>query len=199
MIRRNRLSRPTVSESRTPLRELSGRKVHPPAASQRAVLLSEFLLVWQKCLRNEGLYTLLIAEKIPEIAIVVDERELAYLLTQYGAILTRMHKTRLLHSSAAGSTPSLAHLRLAVLRAASALQSPQLAERRRLVESALSYLGIRLAYDETRDEVASICMIPALSAALVGVHELESVDASGIARAVTDAVRELRTYLPEDR
>ena len=159
-------------------------------------MLSEFLTVWQACLRNEGLYTLLLPDTIPELAITVDERELAYLLTQYGAILTRMHKTRQLRSSAAGSTDTLAMLRLAVLRAASALQNARLADRRRLIESSLGYLGIRLAYDESVQEVASICMIPAKVA--VALRELVTIDAAGISRAVTDAVREIRTYLPDE-
>ena len=197
MIHRHRFSRPTVSESRAPLRALEGARKAPPAPAARAVLLSEFLVVWQRCLRSEGLYTLLLPDEIPELAITVDERELAYLLTQYGAILTRMHRTRQLSASARGSTVSLAMLRLAVLRAANALQSERLAERRRLVESALGYLGIRLAYDETVLEVGSICMIPAVSA--VAMRELGTVDATGIARAVTDAVREIRPYLTEGK
>ncbi len=196
MIHRHRFSRPTVSESRLPLRELDGSRKAPPKITPRAVLLSEFLTVWQTCLRNEGLYTLLLPDAIPELAITVDERELAYLLTQYGAVLTRMHKTRQLRSSAKGSTDALAMLRLAVLRAAKALQSTALSERRRLIESSLSYLGIRLAYDEGVLEVASICMIPAK--ATVALRELATIDAAGVARAVTDAVREIRTYLPEN-
>ncbi len=179
------------------MRALEGARKAPPAPAARAVLLSEFLVVWQRCLRSEGLYTLLLPDEIPELAITVDERELAYLLTQYGAILTRMHRTRQLSASARGSTVSLAMLRLAVLRAANALQSERLAERRRLVESALGYLGIRLAYDETVLEVGSICMIPAVSA--VAMRELGTVDATGIARAVTDAVREIRPYLTDGK
>jgi hypothetical protein len=186
-----------LSESHSPYRDLTGSRTPPPAVSARAVLLSDFLFVWQKCLRNEGLYTLLIAEKIPELAIVVDERELAYLLTQYGAILTRMHKTRVLRSSAMGNTDSLALLRLAVLRAKQALQSTRFDERRRLLESSLGYLGIRLAYDETIEEVASICMIPAVSADTVGVRELQAIDAVGVARAVTDALREISALLSD--
>ena len=196
MIHRNRFSRPTVSESSSPLRALEGHRRALPKASPRAVLLSEFLSVWQQCLRSEGLYTLLLPDQIPELAITVDERELAYLLTQYGAILTRMHRTRMLRSSAAGSTESLAHLRLAVLRAARVLQTAALTERRRLIESALGYLGIRLAYDETPQELGSICMIPATAA--LAVHELCTIDATGVARAVTDALRELRPILSDE-
>ena len=193
MIRRSRFSRPTVSESRAPLRALDGARKAPPLTGQRAVLLSEFLAVWQRCLRSEGLYTLLLQGEPHELAITVDERELAYLLTQYGAILTRMHKTRQLSASTRGSSDLFAMLRLAVLRAARALQSERLTERRRLVESSLGYLGVRLAYDESPLEVGSICMIPAVSAA--AVRELGAVDASGIARAVTDALRDIRPYL----
>ena len=77
-----------------------------------------------------------------------------------------MHKTRQLRSGVAGSTDLLAMLRLAVLRAEKALRSVQLADRLRLIESSLGYLGIRLAYDESVLEIASICMIPAKSAAV---------------------------------
>lgn len=196
MIHRHRFSHPAVSESRLPLRELEGRRKAPPRITPRAVLLSEFLTVWQACLRREGLYTLTLPDYVPELAITVDERELAYLLTQYGAILTRMHKTRQLRSGVAGSTDLLAMLRLAVLRAEGALRSVQLADRLRLIESSLGYLGIRLAYDESVLEIASICMIPAKSA--VALRELVTVDTAGISRAVTDALREIRAYLPDN-
>ena len=193
MIHRHRFSRPCVFEGRSPLRELSGRRTPPPEPSVRAVLLADFLDAWQRCLRAEGLYTLLLPEQIPEIAIAVDERELAYLLTQYGAVLTRMHKTRQLRSSAAGSTRLLAMLRLAVLRAETAVVTASLLERRRLLESSLRYLGIRLAHDETALEVGAICMIQTDRA--IGLRELCEIDRAGIARAVTDAVREIRAYL----
>ena len=197
MIRRNRFSRPSVAETRAPLRDLYGTRSSLASPSARAVLLSEFLYAWQTCLRDEGLYTLFVPETLPELAITVDERELAYLLTQYGAILTRMHQTRDLRSSAEGSRETLAMLRLAVIRAQKALQSATLLERRHFLEASLSTLGVRTAHDETKLELGSIFMIPAVSAVAIGIREVSRVDLAAIARAVTDALREIRPYLEE--
>ena len=192
MTKHRRFSQPMLAEGGgVPVR----RTAALPSERVRAVLLSDFLTIWQGCLAEHRRYTLQLPDEIPDLAITVDERRLAYLLTQYGVILTAQYRTDCLRASLSGSRAVLALLRLAVLRIKNVLRSTSLSERRKLLESSLQYMGIKLAYEETPSEIASLCMIPCMTPELAGLAELVRADAVGIARAVEDALRDILPLL----